>query len=68
MNHGTVKQYLAGCRCDECRAANTAYYREYRAKKLAEDPDYYRRANRRYLDRKKAGETGTKSGDNTGEE
>jgi len=30
--HGTLKAYRAGkCRCDECRAANAQYHREWRA-------------------------------------
>ena len=28
--HGTRARYLAGCRCDACRAANTAYVMAYR--------------------------------------
>jgi hypothetical protein len=54
--HGTTRQYHRGCRCEECRAANTAYYREYRAKKLAADPQYYRRVNERHR-AKNTGET-----------
>lgn len=30
---GTMQRYSAGCRCDECRAANTAYYRSYRERR-----------------------------------
>ena len=26
--HGTRSRYVAGCRCDECRAANTAWYHD----------------------------------------
>src|SRR5512141_1207484 len=35
--HGTRSRYVGGCRCDGCRAANTAYYheRQARAKALA---------------------------------
>lgn len=28
--HGTVSKYNGGCRCDECRSANSAYYRKRR--------------------------------------
>lgn len=27
--HGTRSRYVRGCRCDECRAAQAAYFREY---------------------------------------
>lgn len=30
--HGTNGYYNLGCRCDVCRAANTAHLREYRAR------------------------------------
>ncbi|UQN30681.1 hypothetical protein [Brachybacterium kimchii] len=30
-DHGTRSHYRAGCRCDDCRAANAAYDRAYRA-------------------------------------
>lgn len=35
--HGARARYVAGCRCDPCRASNTAYYhqRQARAKALA---------------------------------
>lgn len=37
--HGTRARYVVGCRCDECRAANTAFYHERhaRAKEAAAD-------------------------------
>lgn len=28
--HGTLRMYKYGCKCDPCRKANTAYHREYR--------------------------------------
>lgn len=31
--HGTVRRYRAGCRCDECKAANTAAKRRERERK-----------------------------------
>ena len=27
--HGETRTYRAGCRCDQCRSANTAYHRQY---------------------------------------
>lgn len=35
--HGTTSRYVQGCRCAECKSANSAYLRNYRAnrKKLA---------------------------------
>ena len=33
--HGTTTLYARGCRCDACRAAATAYQREYKAAKAA---------------------------------
>ena len=30
MEHGSFSNYCQGCRCDECRAANAAYFRRYR--------------------------------------
>ena len=37
--HGTINEYSNhGCRCDLCRAANAAYYREYAARKSVSDP------------------------------
>lgn len=36
--HGTRTQYRAGCRCDECRAANAAYVRERRRAKSGKRP------------------------------
>lgn len=32
--HGTTSKYVDGCRCEACRAASTAYMREYRARRL----------------------------------
>lgn len=32
--HGVRSQYVKGCRCDLCRAAETAYKRAYRAARL----------------------------------
>lgn len=38
MNHGTRYTYIRhGCRCDACRAANTAWYADYYARKLQRD-------------------------------
>ncbi len=34
-NCGTLKSYQKGCRCSECKAANTEYYRAYRARKCS---------------------------------
>jgi len=31
--HGTRGGYISGCRCDECRKANTAYMTQYRRDK-----------------------------------
>lgn len=28
--HGTVKEYRRGCRCEDCKAANNVYMKEYR--------------------------------------
>lgn len=28
LKHGTRSRYVAGCRCDACRASNTAYYHQ----------------------------------------
>ena len=36
--HGTRARYCRGCRCDECRAANSAYDRELRARAGLPDP------------------------------
>lgn len=33
--HGTRGRYVAGCRCQPCRASNTAYYHERRRRELA---------------------------------
>lgn len=33
--HGKRATYRAGCGCDPCCAANTAYYREYHARRRA---------------------------------
>jgi hypothetical protein len=30
VRHGTRKRYGAGCRCDDCRAAQRLYQRRYR--------------------------------------
>jgi hypothetical protein len=32
-NHGTRQRYGAGCRCDDCKAAQCAYQRRYREQK-----------------------------------
>lgn len=29
MKHGTRSNYRCGCRCDDCREANTQWYRDY---------------------------------------
>jgi hypothetical protein len=35
--HGTYSSYVhARCRCDDCRRANAAYFRAYRARKRKE--------------------------------
>ena len=31
--HGSTSRYVSGCRCDECRAANTAHVRAWRERK-----------------------------------
>ena len=31
--HGTRYAYISGCRCDECRSANTTYMAQYRRDK-----------------------------------
>lgn len=36
--HGTRARYSRGCRCDDCRAANTAADRAYRARAGIPDP------------------------------
>ncbi|MDP4501007.1 hypothetical protein [Nonomuraea turcica] len=36
-NHGTFRAYVAGCRCDECRAKNAAEMRKHR-RRAANDP------------------------------
>lgn len=33
MNHGTLRAYRAGCRCDECKAANTDAKRRERERR-----------------------------------
>ena len=33
--HGSRARYSAGCRCDECRAAQAAYVREQRRRRVA---------------------------------
>lgn len=35
VQHGTTASYRRGCRCDDCRAANTECHRELRAKRKA---------------------------------
>ena len=35
--HGTPRRYGMGCRCDECRKANTDRCREYRHKRLIQN-------------------------------
>jgi hypothetical protein len=46
INHGTTTAYANyGCRCDECRAANTAYQRDRRSRKAAGLPVRARAAN-----------------------
>jgi hypothetical protein len=36
LQHGTRAAYTRwGCRCDRCRAANTHYFRSYRARRKA---------------------------------
>ena len=30
VNHGTISTYQSGCRCAECRAANTSYGKSLR--------------------------------------
>ena len=37
-DHGTRARYCRGCRCDDCRAANSAYDRELRARAGLPDP------------------------------
>jgi hypothetical protein len=32
VKHGNITAYQNGCRCDDCREANTVYAREWRAK------------------------------------
>lgn len=45
LEHGVLNTYrYHKCRCEECRAANAAYAREYRAK----NPEAVREAHRRY--------------------
>jgi hypothetical protein len=36
-SHGDRLRYMAGCRCDECRGANTLYERERKAARAAGD-------------------------------
>lgn len=45
--HGQAR-YALGCRCDVCRAANTAYMREYQRRR-AKEPAF--RAKRRQYDK-----------------
>lgn len=33
--HGTLKQYRRGCRCETCRAANAKYQRDYQTARKA---------------------------------
>lgn len=35
-SHGSVTRYRRGCRCDRCRSANAAYFREFRASMRAQ--------------------------------
>lgn len=47
---GTRSRYVSGCRCDDCRAANSAYQAEWAAKR-ADSPEHRERrrmAKRRY--------------------
>jgi len=42
--HGTLSRYTKGkCRCDECRAANTAYHRNWRAENHSRSLEYGRK-------------------------
>ena len=51
--HGLVTSYVhKGCRCDECRAANTRYMREWRARN-PEIADLRRARNREWQRRKR---------------
>lgn len=48
--HGTRLRYHAGCRCSECRGANTAYERERAAERRAGQPGFVGAQNvRRHL-------------------
>lgn len=38
QEHGTIREYRRGCRCDACRSALRNYSREYRARKRAGGP------------------------------
>ena len=37
--HGTRSCYKAGCRCDDCRAANAAYHRQHRVEMAEAKPE-----------------------------
>lgn len=56
--HGTAQRYWAGCKCDACRAANTAHNRSYReGRPITLDPGTKRRLPRGQF------EHGTRAGD-----
>jgi hypothetical protein len=38
--HGTRRCYNEGCRCDECKEAARAYWRDYQARKAAGEPTH----------------------------
>lgn len=42
-DHGTRKAYIGGCRCVECKSANSTYVRELKARKAGADVEAPRR-------------------------
>lgn len=50
-HHGTRSRYCAGCRCDDCRSANYAYMKAWRATR---GPDQRRHAKEQERLREKA--------------
>lgn len=54
MTHGTPTAYRKSCRCIECRTANMAYLRAYRASYPEKTRAYGRRYRQRNLEKEKA--------------
>jgi hypothetical protein len=62
--HGTRSEYVRGCRCDQCRAANAAYYHERKARLDRGEPSSLNKVDagpsRRHLKRLKKAGIGTR--------